>query len=181
VNSHPDKYYEDSEMQKRQKKSEEEKAAEIELDEGEEEMTLEIEWEGSEKIVRPGSVTFISWVTIVISFILFFISLIVLEKLGRRDPVWPLLIVFSIAVLNLVAGIGLLQGRNWARLLYCWGNGLIILLFTFGLIEEAPSRHLGRALGQSALSVIPFIVFVILLYTARAQRYFLEPRLERGE
>jgi hypothetical protein len=119
---------------------------------------------------RPLSVSIIAWFLIITAGISLVITPVSMNSPVARDmmeespmpvPAQFALMFFGLLV-SIVAGIGMLKGKNWARLLYVvWGGiGIIIGLLTSPV--------------KTALipSVLVFALIAVLLYRPGANSYF---------
>jgi hypothetical protein len=119
---------------------------------------------------RPVSVTGICWFLIVTGIMAMASTSLtinqpaVLELMARSPlPVGvQYAMSFGVLLVMVVCGVAMLQGRNWARLLYTISSGLSILV--------------SLATTSSRIMMIPSVViytlFVFLLFQRNASRFF---------
>jgi hypothetical protein len=113
---------------------------------------------------RPTSVTVIAWILIVMSSFTLIALTMTPDNSQLIPPPTPLeyALICAQPLATLIAGIAMLSGRNWARLLYVIPNSIGVVL----LILRFP--------GQAGLipgSVI-FAVITIFLFLPKANEYF---------
>lgn len=119
---------------------------------------------------RPTSITVIAWILIVVAGISLITTTFTLnnptvEELMSRSVI-PVQLQFAMMysglLVQLVSGIVLLKGHNWARLLYT--------------IWTAIALAIGLATSPMKAAMVPgavlFIVIVVFLFRPRANEYF---------
>lgn len=123
--------------------------------------------------VRPTSITVVAWILIIINVISLITSTISLSNLSNpmvkellsRNPI-PIPVQFVILYvgifINLISGIAILKGQNWARLLYVIWN---FVGFVIGILTS-PMK----------LTLLPgflfFLVVTFFLFRPAANKYF---------
>ncbi len=123
---------------------------------------------------RPGTVTFIAWVSIVVNIYGLlstqwvtsnFLTKTFMDLTLSRDPL-PLQFHYGLIYFNIFSsigcGVGMLAGNNWARLIY---TGLVV--FWTGTSFLLPSSQ-SQAIPNTVMSV----VVLLLLYRPNVNRYF---------
>ena len=106
---------------------------------------------------RPRSVTIISWIFIV------FGSVALLYGVGRGGDLKSHWYVHLSRLLQIVAGVFMLYGRNWARwLLVAWIAFHIVVGYLHGPV-------------QLLLHVAIFSVILFFIFRRQASDYFLAP------
>ena len=120
---------------------------------------------------RPTSITVISWILIVIGVISIITTTAMInnpmvEEMMTKSPL-SIPVQHAISYIGLsitiVCGIGMLKGKNWARLLYIiWG----VIGFIIG-IATAPIK------AAMIPGFVVFAVIVFFLYRAKASAFFV--------
>ncbi len=122
---------------------------------------------------RPTSVTVVAWILIVLTVISLGSSLFMTNNPNAREimaktPI-PIVLQFVLLYLglaiNLVCGVGVLMGSNWARVLYAvWG------VFSFGLnFAVSPMKVVLLP------SLVVFGLILFFLFRPAATAYFTAP------
>lgn len=112
---------------------------------------------------RPISITVIAWFLIVGSGICFFTTTFRLHP-GPFTYYVHQTRAYTALLINIVSGIGMLKGKNWARFLYA------ILGIILAVINLATLPIPINAITLSGLAI--FILIVILLFLPQANEYF---------
>lgn len=125
---------------------------------------------------RPGTVTFIALVSIVVNIFALLSTLWVTSNFATktlmdltlsRDPL-PLQFHYGLIYFNIFSsigcGVGMLAGKNWARLIY---TGLLI--FWVGTSFLLPSTK-----AQAIPNTIVSVIVGVLLYRPNINRYFTD-------
>jgi hypothetical protein len=125
---------------------------------------------------RPGTVTFIAWVSIVINIFALlstlwvtgnFVTKALMDLTLSRDPL-PVQFHYGLIYFNIFSsigcGVGMLAGKNWARLIY---TGLLI--FWIGTNFLLPSSR-----SQAIPNTIITAIVIFLLYRPNVNLYFAD-------
>jgi hypothetical protein len=122
---------------------------------------------------RPTSITVIAWALIVVNALSLVVNTFTLQRpeakeLMSKSPI-PVPVQFAMfyvgSAISIVAGIFMLRGRNWARLLYVIASGL-------GLIIGFATSPVKTALIPGTLM---FAVVCFFLFRPKANEYFRAP------
>jgi hypothetical protein len=129
---------------------------------------------------RPGTVTFIAWVSIVINIVALlstlwvtsnFVTKALMDLTLLRDPL-PLQFHYGLIYFNIFSsigcGVGMLQRKNWARLIYT-----SLLVFWIGTNFFLPSSQ-----SQAIPTTIITAIVIFLLYRPNVNLYFTDSILE---
>jgi hypothetical protein len=129
---------------------------------------------------RPGTVTFIAWVSIVVNIFALlstlwvtsnFVTKALMDLTLLRDPL-PVQFHYGLIYFNIFSsiccGVGMLEGKNWARLIY---TGLLI--FWIGTNFFLPSSR-----SQAIPNTIITAIVLFLLYRPNVNRYFTDSIVE---
>ena len=119
---------------------------------------------------RPTSITVIAWILIVLSALGLLVSVAMMNnpdvmdalaksKLGAGTQ--QMLGIVS-SVISIVCGYGMLQGKNWSRLLYVI-TGVIGAAINFYAMPMGGAQFLGLAI---------FVVIIFFLYRPAANAWF---------
>ena len=119
---------------------------------------------------RPTSITVIAWILIVLSALGLLVSVAMMNnpdvmdalaksKLGAGTQ--QMLGIVS-SVISIVCGYGMLQGKNWSRLLYV----------TTGVIGAAINFYAMPMGGAQFLGLAIFVVIIFFLYRPAANAWF---------
>ena len=119
---------------------------------------------------RPTSITVIAWILIVLSALGLLVSVAMMNnpdvmdalaksKLGAGTQ--QMLGIVS-SVISIVCGYGMLQGKNWSRLLYVI-TGVIGAAINFYAMPMGGAQLLGLAI---------FVVIIFFLYRPAANAWF---------
>jgi len=119
-----------------------------------------------ESIPLPKSVVFISWLLIIFSVVGLLITLAIGASISANYNVQlsPIVYVSVIiaSIIQVIMGVGMLNGKNWARLLFLWLTPISIVV---GLSS-------GRISPGTIFKVVWYIVFTVMLSMPHVRRYF---------
>ncbi len=119
---------------------------------------------------RPTSITVVAWILIVIAAINLVTSAVSLnnpmvQELMAKNPI-PIPVQYVMLFLGLAvmlaSGIGMLNGHNWARLLY-------VIWSAIGFVVALATSPMKAMLIPGVLSLL---VFVFFLFRPAANHYF---------
>lgn len=108
---------------------------------------------------RPVSVTLIGWLIILSSIVGMLLATIFIER--------SVLVILS-CILGIIAGVGILKGLNWARLLYFWLQAVFLIL---SLVIKYSGLY-GEFGPWDILKVIIYIVCFVFLTRPTASLFF---------
>lgn len=112
---------------------------------------------------RPRSVTVISWLLLVLSVVGIAVMLGTAVAIEFDSRFMPLVIGMLVAsIVQIAMAVGMLNGKNWARLLFLW---LTPISAVVGLAA-------GTAGAGALLKIAWYIVFAVYLTRPRAVGYF---------
>ena len=112
---------------------------------------------------RPTSVTVISWLLIVLSVIGAVVMLGTAVAIEFDAQFMPLVIAGIVAsIIQIVMGVGMLNGQNWARVLFLWLTPISIIVGFFS----------GRVSPGSVVKIIWYIIFAVYLNKEHVVGYF---------
>jgi hypothetical protein len=127
---------------------------------------------------RPTSVTVIAWVLMIAGGISLLTSMRTMNNPLVREIMSRSLLPVSVQLsqmyagllISIVCGIGMLNGKNWARFLYV---GWSVLGFLVG-ITTSPMK------GAMLPGLVLFVIIAIFLFRPAANEYFTEKKEAGG-
>ncbi len=127
---------------------------------------------GSRMIKRPLSITILAWFFIVTGVVTIILHTLLIRdehqmKLLNEQILLPVWIQISIgyigAIIGVIGGIGLIKGKNWARIIYVvWGLGVVLFYL------EIPSIPLNPFINF----LVIYAVVMFFLFRPKANNYF---------
>jgi len=115
---------------------------------------------------RPISVTIICWLLILLLVIGFLVTywVYVMALSGEfvDSIIWLLKAVLVASVLQIIIAVGMLRGKNWARLFFLWLTPVSIVIGFLG----------GKVNPGSLLKIVRYIAFAVILTRPHAVEYF---------
>ncbi len=116
---------------------------------------------------RPKSVSVVSWLLIVFSISGLVVMLGTAVAIEFDSRFMPIIIAGGVASLLQVAmGVGMLNGKNWARLLFLWLTPVSIIIGFLG----------GRVSPGSVIKIVWYIIFAVYLTKPAAVTFFTGTR-----